>query len=407
MPLNEKKVCIFLPSLAHGGAERRMTLLAVKLKERGCHVEVLVLRKQGEFTSLLDAAGIPIRSVDKKGRLDLLGAVMRTKAIFSDNYYDVVLSCLPSANVFAVLVKLVNKKTPLIWGIAAADMPMDDYGVWAKLGDEIQKRLAYFADKIIVNSFKAYEISVSKGFDAAKLYVIQNGVDTEKFDLNQSAGQAWRQQNGIPLDAKVIAIVARLDPAKGIETFLGAVDIVESRHREFDITAHGFSKVSKPVEPPKAYYLMFGSAHSEYANTLKADIQAHALYGERLFLFESVQVDHTIYNAVDMVSITSVSESFPNVMLEAMASGSRLVSTDVGDCRRVIKHYGDVVAVSDSVALADVWQSFQGSEDSAFSSVQVREYIVNEFSIDRMVSKFEALLLDMLSGKSTNQSRLK
>ena len=384
MSLRGRKICIFLPTLEHGGAERRMTLLAMELKKKGYDVDVMVLRLQGEFQASLDVAGISIKSIDKRGRLDLLGAAIRAKTIFSRNRYDVVLSCLPSANMFAAIVKLVDRKTPLIWGVAAADMPMGAYGLWAKIGEKVQNFLARFADKIIVNSFKAHAVSVGKGLNPLKLCVIQNGVDTEKFQLDSSAGEEWRRQNKIPVEANVIAIVARLDPAKGIETFLEALSSAESRLEEGS----------------DWYYLIFGSGRSEYAISLKKSIQAHPIYGRRLFLFENTQVGHSIYNAADVVSITSVSESFPNVMLEAMASGSQLVSTDVGDCRQVIKRYGSVIPVADSVALCDAWQALEGHEGGEFSSTQIREYIVNEFSIEQMVSKFEALLLDSLLEKN-------
>ncbi len=394
MVLHGKKLCIFLPSLEHGGAERRMTLLAIELKKRGYAIDVIVLRQQGEFESLLNDAGVPIKNVDKGGRLDLLGAAIRAKAIFADNRYDVVLSCLPSANMFSTFVKWVDKKTPLIWGIAAADMPMDAYGSWAKFGAKLQNFLARYADNIVVNSYKANEISIQQGISASKLCVIQNGVDTERFQPDINAGEQWRRQNAIPLNAKVIGIVARLDPAKGIEVFLDAVHLIELRR-------------SKSKERVQCYYLIFGSGDSEYVDNLRVSIQEHPIYGDRLFLFENIQVDREIYNAIDVISITSISESFPNVMLEAMSSGTRLVATNVGDCKSVIKNYGNVIPVGDSAALSVMWERLLDSEHDELEQTQVRNYIINEFSIGRMVDKFEEQLMASLLQKERQDSKAK
>ena len=390
MSLHGKKLCILLPSLEHGGAERRMTLLAIQLKKRGYDVDVVVLRQQGEFEALLNEADVRIKSVNKGGRLDLLGAAIRMKAIFSENRYDIVLSCLPSANMFSVLLKLVDNKTPLIWGIAAADMPMNAYGLWAKTGAKLQKILARYADKIIVNSHKANEVSIQQGINKSKLRVIQNGVDTVKFQVDKSAGEQWRQQNAIPLNTQTIGLVARLDPAKGVETFLEAVDLMESNR----------SEITGSEQETDCHYLIFGSGSSEYADNLRKSIQSHSIYSDRLHLFENIQVDRSVYNALDVISITSVSESFPNVMLEGMSSGTRIVATDVGDCKSVIKHYGNVIPVGDSRALCNVWQTLLDSEKNDFHSTQVRNYIVDEFSIDRMVDKFEELLVSCLSQES-------
>jgi len=67
---SKSTIAIFLPSLEQGGAERRMCLLAVALKERGHDVEVIVLRKKGIFIKTLEKSNIVIKSVEKGGRWD-------------------------------------------------------------------------------------------------------------------------------------------------------------------------------------------------------------------------------------------------------------------------------------------------------------------------------------------------
>jgi len=364
----QTKLCIFLPSLEHGGAERRMILLAIKLQELGYTVCVVVLRKKGSFEKLLNDAGIPIESVNKGGKWDILFACYKTFKIFRKNHFDIILSCLPSANLFATIIKLVNRKTPLFWGIAAADMPTENYGKWAMLGEKLQKICARFANIIIVNSYKAKAYSTEQGFNTDQLEVIQNGVDVDHFVLDASLGKQWRKKQGIQLEAKVIGIVARLDPVKGIESFIKAVEL-----------AHDNDWI----------YMIFCSGDSEYANQLKATIKGHHLYNTRLLIFEDLIVDSSIYNALDVTTITSISESFPNVMLESMACGTPVVSTDVGDCALVLQNHGAVIPVNKIEQLVDEWQKILDQPNSQDSSLALREYVIDEYSIERMVEKFE------------------
>ena len=54
--------------------------------------------------------------------------------------------------------------------------------------------------------------------------------------------------------------------------------------------------------------------------------------------------------AFDLLCSTSVSEGFPNVVAEAMASGVPCVATDVGDTRRIIEDTGRLVPAGDPAA---------------------------------------------------------
>lgn len=382
---NNKPIAIFLPSLEQGGAERRMVLFAIAMQQRGYRVEVLVLRKLGTFEQMLEHAGITIRSVDKKGKFDLLGALVRTRAIFKRHTYKAVFSCLPSANIFAVLIKTVNAKTPLIWGLASADMPMDQYGLWAKIGARVQQFCARYANKIIVNSFKAREVALAHGFNEDKMQVVHNGVNTEQFILDKKLGDFWRKQLKIPANSQVIGMVARLDPAKGVETFLQAAELAYKK---------GW------------YFLLFGSGTSEYAKQLKASMKSHTLYGKRLFLIEGEPVDSKVYNAFNVATISSVSESFPNVMLEAMSCGVPVVSTDVGDCSKVINSFGKIVPINNTQAMLNAWESQLNQKLGTLGADVIREYIINEFSISRMVDEFEHILVNTFRTNSFTKNTL-
>ncbi len=81
-------------------------------------------------------------------------------------------------------------------------------------------------------------------------------------------------------------------------------------------------------------------------NALRHEVEQLGLTG-RVVFFGSVDQDALIdlYNAADALVLASSSEGMPNVVLEALACGTPVVATDVGDVREVLNppEYGHIV----------------------------------------------------------------
>jgi glycosyltransferase involved in cell wall biosynthesis len=56
-------------------------------------------------------------------------------------------------------------------------------------------------------------------------------------------------------------------------------------------------------------------------------------------------------NAIDLHVLSSVGESMPISLLEAMACGTVCIATDVGACREIISDFGIIVPKQDYLAL--------------------------------------------------------
>ena len=70
-------------------------------------------------------------------------------------------------------------------------------------------------------------------------------------------------------------------------------------------------------------------------------------------------------NAADLLCLTSHNEGFPNVILEAMASGLKVVSTDVGGIHELVTHSGrgSLVAAGDLDAYVGALEEALGCVD--------------------------------------------
>jgi glycosyltransferase involved in cell wall biosynthesis len=97
-------------------------------------------------------------------------------------------------------------------------------------------------------------------------------------------------------------------------------------------------------------------------------------------------------NGLDCLVSSSTTEGFPNVIGEAMASGVPCVATDVGDSGLIVGDTGSIVAVADASAMADAILALSSAttEDMAIRVARCRARILENFSLDRMVSDYVA-----------------
>jgi glycosyltransferase involved in cell wall biosynthesis len=106
-----------------------------------------------------------------------------------------------------------------------------------------------------------------------------------------------------------------------------------------------------------------------------------------------------VMNALDIHTLSSRAEAFPNVTGEAMASGVPCVATDVGDTAALIADTGISVPAGDPQALADGWRLILSMDPAARRTMgeEARRRIQENFSIQLIARRYEALYSQILS----------
>ena len=97
--------------------------------------------------------------------------------------------------------------------------------------------------------------------------------------------------------------------------------------------------------------------------------------------------------ALDIASLASHGEAFPNIICEAMACGVPCVATNVGDTAHIIGETGLMVAPRDPVAMAKAWASMlaMSEEDRRALGQSTRRRVFSLFSIDKVTRQYEEL----------------
>lgn len=191
------------------------------------------------------------------------------------------------------------------------------------------------ADRIFSVAASLKHHVVSLGAEADKIRVVGNGVDSAKFSPMPKVEA--RTVLGLPADAPVLVSVGGLVERKG---FHRVIEVLPALRREF----------------PDLKYLVVGgaSAEGDWRSQLEAQVA-------RLNLKDAVKFLGTLpperlrlpLSAADVFVLATRNEGWANVLLEAMACGLPVVTTDVGGNREVVRdeQLGCVVPFGDADAL--------------------------------------------------------
>lgn len=296
-------VAIYIPTLHGGGAEKMLVRLSGGLSSRGYTVDLVVGDRSGELVGRIPHG---VNLVDlKAGRIakSLIPLVGYLRA----NEPDCLLSTMNAANVVAIVAgHLSGTETGLV-----ARMPNTDFAS-AEVVVGRKDRLVYrilpsvyrYADRIVAISEGAKRETVAyiSGLDAANVTVIYNPVisDNDFEMMSEPVSHSW-------FDGKSDVIVAagRLSEEKDFETLLRAYERVGSQR---DVRLVILGEGSKRPE----------------LESLAEELEI----GDTVDMPGFVDNPYKYMAHADVFAMSSVSEGFGNVLVEAMACGTTVVSTD-------------------------------------------------------------------------------
>jgi glycosyltransferase involved in cell wall biosynthesis len=366
------RIAFLIRSLGIGGAERQLAALATGLHRVGHEVTVLVYYGGGPFQWELEAAGVPVISLEKRGRWDLVGPFLRLARALRRNRPDIVHGYLPDANLLSLLAGRWVVKAKVVWGVRASHYDFAIYDVLSWILFWGSCRLAGRADLIVANSAAGRDYHVAHGYPPDRCVVVPNGIDTTRFRPDGSLRARQRDLWGVAENERLIGLVGRLDPMKDHPTFLQAASLIAKTF-------------------PSARFLCVGDGPAAYLAELQARAGRLGLTG-RIRWVARAEDAVAAYNALDLLVSTSASgEGFSNVIAEAMACDVPCVVTDVGDSASIVGTTGLVIPSRNAAAVAAACGSIltRGRGDGAESP---RARVVAAWTVDRLVTATAALL---------------
>jgi glycosyltransferase involved in cell wall biosynthesis len=232
-----------------------------------------------------------------------------------------------------------------------------------------------FADAVISNSVAALE---ELGMLAApRMFVVPNGIDCERFQPRVDLRRRFRDLHRLDASVPLVGMVARLDKMKDHETFLKAARLVAA-------------------SDDRVRFVVAGGGPDAYRAELISTAERLGL-ARRVLWLGDIHDPVDVYSALDVLVSASVWEGFSNTIAEAMACGVAVVATSVGDSTRIVGRLGAVVPPRAPEKVAEAMLGALRSDNSLRERARAR--ILEEYSLDAMVTRTESILRDVSSAR--------
>lgn len=369
----KRNVLHIITGLHDGGAEAVLYRLCTYDTSTTHHVVSLTGR--GKYAPLLEERGIRVTCLGMPPGLVTPGALWRLWRLLRRERPGLVQTWMYHADLIGGIVARLAGVRKVFWNIRNSNLdPQHSTRATILVAKACALVSRWVPTGISCCAQKAYEVHRDLGYVTGKMTLIPNGYDVGRLAEDGNARQAVRREFRLPDDGILIGMVARFDPQKDHDNLLKALLIIRDRGLRFRCVL-----VGRGLEPSNQQLV------GRISSLSLQDIVM--LAGPRMDI-------PSVMNALDLHVLSSAyGEAFPNVVAEAMACGTPVVVTDVGDAAAIAGETGWVVPPRDPSALADALQEALTlpTPERLERGRQARERIVSLFSMDTMVAAYHSL----------------
>jgi glycosyltransferase involved in cell wall biosynthesis len=214
-----------------------------------------------------------------------------------------------------------------------------------------------------------------------KIRLLYNDVDVRRFAASEAvraaAKAALLQRHGYPADSLVLLLVHRLSPVRRTERYFPACIAALRDGGALD----------------RAVVFVAGSG--DELPRIQARAQAEGVADRIVFLgaVPNREIER-LYAAADVFLHPTYTEGFPRVILEAMAAGLPIVTTDAGGTRELLgtAQQGYVTSREDPAAFAAKLRELVGRPDARAALRAENLEHVRRFSTEQVARMYEEVL---------------
>jgi glycosyltransferase involved in cell wall biosynthesis len=354
------RVLHVITSIARGGAEHHLLMLAGGLAARGHQVSVAALKPPAELAQAFHARGVATHALGLT-RYGELAPARRLRALIAAEQPDLVHAHLPPAELYARLA-LPGRATPLV-----ITRHNDERFAPVRFERALSRWCFSRASKGIAISDAVARWSVldprGPGLDARRLTVIRYALEPTP---------PVPPASDLAGEGPLLVAVARLVPQKGLDVLLEA-----------------FARV-----PPPARLAIAGEG--VLRPQLEAQIQRLGLAGRARLLGARADIP-AVLEAATLFVLPSRWEGFGLVLLEAMAAGRPIVATLVSAIPEVLGQAGVLVPPDDAASLAAAIIALLADPPRQAGLAEAgRLRLAEKFAPETMIAATEALYCETL-----------
>ena len=212
------KLCLIIPTLDRGGAEKQLVMLARGLDRERFDVSVVVLTRTGPLEEQLRAAGVAVHVIGKRTAGDPIAWYQLLQKL-RELRPDIVHTWLFAANAYGRSAALAAR---VPW-IVGSERSVDPWkGTWQLT---IDRQLAKRTAGISTNSPGVVDFYHEHGVDRKYFTVIPNGILPRDPRREISREEAFGRL-GVSTDRRLILSIGRLWPQKGYKDLIWSAEML-------------------------------------------------------------------------------------------------------------------------------------------------------------------------------------
>jgi glycosyltransferase involved in cell wall biosynthesis len=232
----------------------------------------------------------------------------------------------------------------------------------------------WIPSKIVYCSNQALNVHETFGYMSEKSLCIHNGYDTNLLVEDRELRDSFRAAYLGAHDEICFGMVARWDSQKDHVNLLKALSLLKSRGLK------GWK------------CLLIGDGMSESNEELVPLIDKYGLTHDLILLGRQDDIKYMM-NGMEFTVLSSVGESFPNVLAESMLCATPCVSTNVGEAMGIVGDVGQIVPAQRSDLLSEAIEDMIlliRSDADSFEDLgkRSRERICAKFSLESMIGQY-------------------
>lgn len=354
------------PDMHRGGAERQWAALIPALAARGAQVRLLCLNYEGPLFDELRAAGIPATCVHMENRGDVRG--MRRALSEAEARPGAVVTRSVSPQLIGEAIALragaahvLNEHTPLT--VDGELLPLQPHQ------HQLTRLVAPRVTRVIAVTERQANPLTRRGYRRDRIVAVPNGV-VETDVATRADPAATRSELGLAEGDFAVLCAANLRPEKGIGEFVEAV-----------------ARARRQVPSLRGLVAGDGPQRAELER-LAGEREGVALLGSRGDVPDLIA-------ACDAVCLLSEAEALPMSILEAMALGRPVVTTDVGGTTDAVVHAQTGLVVGAGEAASALARLAAQPEWARELGERGRERQRERFSGEAMVAGYERALAEV------------
>jgi glycosyltransferase involved in cell wall biosynthesis len=384
------RVLFIISDLTFGGAQTQVAEMAREFVRRGDDAAIYTLNSDVPRAPELEGTGVELVVDQKRRKLDP-AVLARLRRFIRRWRPDVIHGFLYDGDIYARIAAIGT-------GIPVLNSERSDNYTISRTQHVAHWLTRSLVDGVVANSRSGSAFAQRLyGYDPAHMHVVWNGVRAEDLERKAQAHADYRTEFFGPGAFRIACLVGAIKPAKDYPLALDTAAALVKRAPEWRVLFIG----DQLAKTGATYKVGADSDTGAYKEAVLAQYRGLGLEDRVKFIGERRDA-LAIVKQCDVLFSTSCREGFPNVVLEAMALGVPVASTDYSDIRHILPHPAQVARERSAEAVARAILRVDALREAI--AAEQKRWVREHASIEKATQELERVYLQYVRRDAVTQA---